>query len=152
MNIRYRPFNASDSEEVALFIQDLYREDPGNRPVSPQKIQKTFDSLTEHPDRGSIVVIERGGERAGYAILVNFWSNEFGGNIVDIDELYVKKEFRSQGIATGFIRYLAENRPGDSVALRLEVTPANNRARQLYEKLGFKRIRNDTLHMELPQG
>lgn len=148
MDIKYRKFKTSDSEAVAELIQNLYREDPGGKPMLPQKIQKTFDSLTQHPDRGTIMVLENEGEVIGYAILINFWSNEFGGNIVDIDELYIKKEFRSQGIGTNFIKYLAENKFGNSVALQLEVTSGNVKARKLYESLGFKLHKNNTYDLE----
>ena len=117
--------------------------------MSVQKIQSTFDSLTKYPDRGSIVVFEYEKEVVGYALLINFWSNEFGGNILNIDELYIKKEWRSQGVGTGFIKYLMSSKPAGAIALQLEVTPGNHKARKLYTKLGFKPRKNDTLTFEL---
>ena len=89
------------------------------------------------------MVFEQGSSTVGYSILINFWSNEFGGNILIIDELFVRKEFRSQGIASQFIQHLAETKFNDSVALQLEVTPDNHRALALYKNLGFKRHKND---------
>ncbi len=148
MNIEYRKFKNSDSDSAAELIQALYREDPSDRPIILPQIKKTFERLCRHPELGCIMIIECGGEIAGYSILINFWSNEFGGNVCFIDELYVKKEFRGKGIAGGFIKYLAEVKFADSVALRLEVTPANKSARKLYEKLGFKPHKNDTLDLE----
>lgn len=149
MNVKYRRFETTDSEAVAGFIQDLYREDPSDRPMSLQKIRDTFDSLTRHPDRGGIIIIEHEKESVGYSILINFWSNEFGGNVNFIDELYIKKEFRGKGIGTNFIKYLAENKFGNAVALRLEVTPNNKKARKLYESIGFKLHKNNTLDLDL---
>ncbi len=149
MNVKYRQFKNGDSDAVAGLIQDLYREDPSDRPMLPQKIAGTFDSLTRHPDRGCIMVLEYENGIIGYSIIINFWSNEFGGNVSFIDELYVKKEFRGRGVGTDFIKYLAENKFGDAVALRLEVTPGNKKARKLYESLGFKSHKNDTLNLEL---
>lgn len=149
MDIKYRPFKTSDSKVVAKLIHALYQEVPGGKQMTPQKIQNSFDSLTKHPDRGTIMVVEHEREIIGYAILINFWSNEFGGNITAIDELYLKKEFRSQGIGTNFIKYLAEKKFGNSVALELEVIPANKKARELYERLGFKLDKNDTFILEL---
>lgn len=149
MNIKYRQFRPSDGEVVAELIQDLYQQDPSDRPMLPQKITATFDSLTSHPDRGCILVIEHENEIAGYSIIINFWSNEFGGNVSFIDELYIKKEFRAKGIGTDFIKYLAENKFGNAVALRLEVTPQNKKARKLYESIGFKLHKNTTLNLDL---
>lgn len=149
MDIKYRKFKNSDSKIVAELIQNLYLEDPSEKPMLIQKIQNTFNSLTKHPDRGTIMVLENEGEIIGYAILINFWSNEFGGNIVNIDEIYIKKEFRSQGIGTNFIKYLAENKFGNSVSLQLEVTVRNTKARKLYESLGFKLHKNNIYDLEL---
>jgi len=149
MDIKYRQFKIQDSEVVAELIQDLYREDPSDRPMLPQKIAKTFDSLTRHPELGCIMIFEYENEIVGYSIIINFWSNEFGGNIGFIDELYVKKEFRCKSIGTNFIKYLAENKFGGAVALRLEVTPDNKKARKLYESIGFKPHKNDTLALDL---
>lgn len=70
------------------------------------------------------------------------------GNIIDIDELYIKKKFHSQGIGTNFIKYLAENKFGTSVAPQLKVTSENTKARKLYESLGFKLHKKDTLTPE----
>lgn len=149
MKVKYRQFKTSDGKVIVEFIKNLYQEDPNGKPMLPQKVKNTFNSLTAHPDRGTIIVLEHEKEIIGYAILINFWSNEFGGNIVDIDELYIKKEFRSQGIGTNFIKYLVETKFNNSVALRLEVTPENTRARKLYESIGFKLHKNDTLTLEL---
>lgn len=149
MDIKYRYFKTSDSKVVAELIHNLYREYPGDKSMLPQKIQNTFDSLSQHPDYGKIMILEHEKEVIGYAMLINFWSNEFGGNIINIDELYIRKEFRSQGIGTNFIKHLVKNKFGNSVALELEVTPSNKRARKLYESLGFKLYKNNTLILEL---
>ena len=149
MKIKYRKFKKTDDKVVAKLIQNLYQEDPDGKAISPAKIKNTFGSLTKHPDRGTVLVFEHKKEIIGYAILINFWSNEFGGNIVDIDELYIKKEFRSQGIGTNFVRYLVKGKVGRPVALRLEVTPSNTRARKLYKSLGFELHKNNTLILEI---
>ena len=144
MSVKYRQFEPSDSEVVTQLIQSLYLEDPGGLTMTPQKIQNTFESFAKHPDRGSIMVLEYDTEVIGYAILVNFWNNEFGGNITNIDELYIKKEFRSQGIGTNFIKFLSKHKPHNSVALQLEVSPQNKKAQKLYKSLGFRLHENAT--------
>lgn len=124
-------------------ILGLYTEDPSDKIVDIQKIERTFEALLNEPTRGTIVVFERGTTPVGYSILINFWSNEFGGNILIIDELFVQKEYRSRGIASQFIQHLVETKFNDSVALQLEVTPNNDRALALYKSLGFKKHKND---------
>jgi len=149
MNVTYKEFKATDGEAVAELIKNLYEEDPGGKQMSDEKIQRTFDQLTEHPDKGTILVLDVEGNIIGYAILINIWSNEFGGNIVNIDELYIKEEFRGKGVGTNFIQYLITNKFAESVALALQVNPENKKARALYEKLGFKKDKSDLLVLDL---
>lgn len=149
MRVNYRQFKPADHETVAEFVKQLYAIDPHGKPMTEEKIKRTFEVLSKDPTRGTIIVIEHGDEIIGYAILINFWSNEFGGNIVNVDELYIKEEFRSQGIGTEFIKHVADTKFSNAVALQLEVTPDNDRAYKLYEKLGFKKHENDMLDLEL---
>lgn len=138
MNITYRQFKTSDKKTVVELIKSLCREDPEGKPVFNEKINKTFNELTKHPDKGTIMIVEVDSKIIGYSILINFWSNEYGGNILDIDELYIKSDYRGKGIGSKFIQYLIDNKFNNSVAVRLETMPSNNKARQLYERIGFK--------------
>lgn len=79
---------------------------------------------------GRAVVLESEGQVSGYALLTSFWSNEFGGEVCLVDELYVKPAARSQGHGTELPRGLmGENSlwPEQTVALALEVRPDNHR-------------------------
>lgn len=149
MKIKYRPIRDSEEEIVSQLIESLYNEDPGIKLMTEDKIRNTFDKLRLTPELGTILVIETDNNIAGYSILINFWSNEFGGNILFIDELYIKKEFRGQGIGTNFIKHLKDTKYNNAVALQLHVTPNNPGARKLYESLGFHRHKNDTLTFDI---
>jgi ribosomal protein S18 acetylase RimI-like enzyme len=90
-----------------------------------------------------------GGVIVGYALLLSFWSNEVGGEICILDELYVDPGHRSRGHVTGLVEALMRGDgpwPGGA-ALELEVSPDNSRARALYEKLGFRNIKNTMMRI-----
>lgn len=129
MNITYRQFKTSDKKAVVELIKSLYREDPEGKLIFDEKINRTFNELTKHPDNGTIMIIEADSKIIGYSILRNFWSNECGGNILDIDELYIKSNYRGKGIGSKFIQYLIDNKFNNSVAVRLETMPSNNKVR-----------------------
>ena len=67
-----------------------------------------------------------------------YWSNEFGGNLLFVDELFVKPESRNRGIGRNFFEYINTERPFAGVVCALEVAPNNDRARRLYASLGFE--------------
>ena len=125
-----------NQEEVTAMIRMLYEEDAAPSTVDPSRFPATVTHFLAHPAAGKIIVFEEAAI-VGYSILIPYWSNEFGGTILFVDELYVKPEARSRGIGRRFFEYLEDEKLDETVALALEVSPANVRARRLYESLGF---------------
>lgn len=139
-----------DGETIVAMCLALYAEDPSEHPMSADRVNRTLGSLREQPTRGQAVVLDVDGQCLGYALLASFWSNELGGEICTIDELYVKPEIRGNGHATTLLRSLSSGDglwPRRPVALELETTPDNVRARSLYRRLGFTDKRNTTLRL-----
>jgi GNAT superfamily N-acetyltransferase len=135
-----REARADDDEAIVRMCGALNAEDPGPHPVPPDHMRRTVAALREAPPRGRVLVLELGDRVCGYALLVSFWSNEAGGEACLVDEVYVEAPHRGQGHTTRLLSDLAakaDKSLPDFVALLLEVTPANDRARRLYERLGF---------------
>jgi GNAT superfamily N-acetyltransferase len=132
-------------EAVAAMMKQLYEEDRSERDVDHSKFPANIEYLVAHPAAGQIVLFCESGEVRGYALLVPYWSNEFGGRLLFVDELFVVAEFRGRGIGRSFFRYLERERPFGPVALALGVNSGNERARRLYESLGFVDLRLATL-------
>jgi ribosomal protein S18 acetylase RimI-like enzyme len=113
-------------------------------------MEATLLALRSQPVRGSALVLEIDGKTVGYALLISFWSNELGGEICNIDELYVSPAARRQGHASALLKGLVNDSPlwlGQPVAFQLEVTPQNAKAKALYSKLGFRVARNTTMRI-----
>jgi ribosomal protein S18 acetylase RimI-like enzyme len=119
--------------------------------VPEAHVRATLAAFRAEPARGRAVVLDAGGEAAGYALLVSFWSNELGGEVCNVDELYVRPAWRGRGHGAALIRALAAGGgpwPRVPVAIELEVSPENPRARALYEGLGFRPVRNAMLRWQ----
>ncbi|MFT3914225.1 MAG: GNAT family N-acetyltransferase [Anaeromyxobacteraceae bacterium] len=141
----WRPARPDEDETVVAMCLALNREDPGTRPVEASQVRRTLAALRADPVRGRAVVLEEDGAARGYALLVSFWSNELGGEVCNVDELWVAPEARGRGQAHALISALQAGTgpwPRVPVAIELEVSPENARARALYEKLGFAPQRN----------
>ena len=123
--------------QVLRMMRELYETDESDLHVAPAHFPQTIDRLLAEPSRGRVMLFERDGMVAGYALLIPYWSNEFGGTVLLVDELFVEQANRGQGIARAFFAFVIADRPFDAVALALEVSPKNARARALYESLGF---------------
>jgi len=137
----WRIATVADDGAVVSMCMALNADDLGPVPVKPEQVLRTLAKLREEPLRGSAVVFEVDGRLAGYALLISFWSNEMGGEVCNIDELYVDERVRGRGLATELIEGLARGEEslwrGQPVALALEVSAQNERARALYARLGF---------------
>ncbi len=145
MSVSYREFEPKDTPILEKMALEFYEEDPTMAKMSVEKVKMTTDSLTSHPDRGNIVMIEADGEIIWYSLLINFWSNEFGGNVLSIDELFIVPPFRWQGIGTNFIQHIIDTKFNNRVCIQLLVSPHNERAKKLYRKIGFTNYRYEQL-------
>lgn len=133
-----------DAKEVLAMMRALYVEDPSAFPVDPSRFPATVEHLLAEPSHGSIIVFKKEAAVCGYAVLIPYWSNEYGGMLLYVDELFVTPAARNLGIAHEFFEFLSQARPFDAVAICLEVSPANLRAQRLYESIGFSCRRNAT--------
>ena len=143
-----RAATVADHAALCAMIVALYAEDPSPCAMTPEKARRTLEALEQEAVRGKAVVLEVSNATAGYALLTSVWSNELGGPICVIDEIYVLPAHRRAGLASWLIDSLRQKWTPwfrDAVAFELEVTPANARAFTLYERLGFRAKGNTTL-------
>ena len=134
----WRLATPEDREEIVSMSLALDREDPGLFPVEAGQVRETLSAFERQPGRGRAVVAEVGDRIAGYALLVPFWSNALGGDVCEVDELYVRPDGRGEGLGSALFAEIDAGRFGSFTATALGVTPGNARARRLYERLGFR--------------
>ena len=135
--------------EFEQMVLALYQEDPPGEEMSFPKIRRTAQELLSHPEKGNINIFCVDDAVVGYAIVIYYWSNEYGGDIASIDEFYVKPPWRGKGIGTSFLEYLAAGNAGILKGIQLEVTPANHKAFTYYSRNGFSPKANRHLFRKL---
>lgn len=131
---------AGDREVFCQLVHTYYAEDHGVE-LNENFSRTTFQTLLQDTTKGQIILFEYEHKVAGYALIIPFWSNEYGGTLATIDELYVLPAARQRGIARYFFQWLKVAQP-DAVGFQLEVQPHNHAALRLYQKLGFERDEN----------
>lgn len=144
--LTFRPMEAKDRKIVSEMIKSLYRA--LNAPdgyMNDQKISATFNQLELSSPAVEINVFEIDNKIVGYAMLFRFWYNEYGGMVLNVDELYVDVAHRNHGIASEYLSTLTR-RNGEHVALSLEVLPENKAAYALYKRTGFSEKETITLY------
>ncbi len=134
----YRMPTPRDLPGLVRLVQAFHREHERGAEITADQVLATVAALSRYKEKGSFFVFEREGEMAGYAILVTSWSNELGGTVLSIDELFVDPAHRRRGVASDFLGLLRKVAPADVKAIQLEVSRANRPALALYRKLGFQ--------------
>lgn len=86
---------------------------------------------------------------AGYGIVTHSFSTEAGGICLWIEDIYIKPEFRGQGMGTAFLRFVEENAGEGTVRLRLEAEPENEKAISVYQNAGYSVLGYTQLVKEL---
>ena len=132
-----RKISASDRETFLAFSRAFYASDAVLHPVPEAYHEATFDEMMRSEDYAIGYLFEQDGKPVGYALLAKTFSQEAGGFVLWIEELYILPEYRSMGLGRAFLNML-RNDPGPGVKrLRLEVEAENWRALRLYKALGF---------------
>jgi GNAT superfamily N-acetyltransferase len=146
-NLCFRSFTQSDESQFIEMNTELFSGDTATLGVLPEShLKSTIDSFFSKDNMVEIYIFDIGGETVGYAVVTWFWSNEFGGKAILLDEILVKHDWRGKGVGSQFIRF-AIDRYKDAAVFMLEVSPGNPKARKLYEIRGFKELK--TRHLFL---
>lgn len=134
MNIR--PLTVADRAVYLELVHAFYHSDAVLHPVPDCYFERTFDELMRSDAYAECYLFETEAGVAGYALLAKTFSQEAGGMVLWIEELYVKESCRSMGIGSAFFAFLEERYP-QICRIRLEVEEENIRARELYRRRGF---------------
>ena len=127
-----------DREAWVAMTKDFYRSPAVLRPVPEENFTRTFGMLTAGSPFVDGFVADCKKQLLGSLLISLEWSNEAGGMVVWIEELYVRPESRGQGIGTALLRHVLAEYSGKVRRFRLETEPENTGAVRLYRKLGFR--------------
>ncbi len=131
-----RALTENDRACYLAMAKTFYESDAVLASVPSSHIEATFDRLMAGTPFADAFILEWEGTIAGYALLAHTWSQEAGGPVVWLEELFVLPEFRSLGLGREFFSYLEEHFP-EARRFRLEVEEENEGAVHLYQKRGF---------------
>jgi len=120
-----------DRMEEALGMMERFYAEVGIE-FQRDRARRALESL---PGFGGWWFLEKDGHRAGYFVLTLGYSLEFGGRYALLDEFFVEKVWRGQGLgASAMPRILEEARAMGAGAIHLE---ADGHVCEFYRRSGF---------------
>lgn len=135
MSVSLIPATEKDCETVIVLSLALAREEG----TSFKGRQETaIELLLGTVEFGRIFLIDESGVKVGYAALSWGFSIEYGGRDGFLDEFYIVKERRGQGIGAAALHLLEKEAFAEGlVALHLEVLKDNKAAADFYHRNGY---------------
>lgn len=136
--MQVRTFKKEDQIEYFQMAEAFYHSDAAVSNLTKGQLKRTFQEIMKDSPYVKGVMICEGASIVGYALLTFSWSCEMDGIVITVDELFVKPNYRSHRYGSKFFKWLETAYDIDDYSYFLEVNPENPRARQLYERLGFR--------------
>ncbi len=129
--------NLSDISELCVMMKDFYAID--FYPFDEKVTTENFAKFINEEKYGDCFKIVFEGQIAGYIILVKYFSFEFGGEILFLDELFVKPEFQGKSLGKKALEFVKNYSVDNNFkVVLLEIENHNDKAKKLYEHYGFQ--------------
>lgn len=144
-----RPITAADEAVYLQMAAEFYSSDAVDHTIPETYLRRTFQTIVSGSPYAAAYLIECGGQTAGYALLAFTWSQEGGGEVVWIEEVYVRPQFRGHGLGRAFFEALRPLYP-QAARFRLEVEAGNTRAKALYRSMGFEDLAYQQMVRDFP--
>ncbi len=132
-------FTLASTVDIATLIElmsEFYAYEGLN--FDQQAAYSTLNLLFEHPAYGCIYLIWINQDIVGYLVLTFGFSLEYCGRDAFVDELYLRENYRRQGIGTQALQFAEQVCRAQGIrALHLEVERKNTTAQTVYRKAGF---------------
>ena len=134
-----RPLTEGDRAVYLEMCREFYHSPAVLHPVPDVYFERTFDQIVSGSPFVKGFLLKKDGVTAGYGLLSVTYSQEAGGEVWWLEELYIRKEFQGQGLGGGFIRYLKSIRPQQVTRFLLELEPDKTGAARLSAREGCYR-------------
>ena len=133
-----RKLTQNDRQLYITMAKEFYHSDAVLHPIPEAHFERTADEAMRSDTYAEIYLFEYEGETAGYGLTAKTFSQEAGGYVWWIEEVYIREQFRSRGLGREFFQYRERSKGQEAARLRLEVEAGNTRAVSLYERLGYE--------------
>ena len=137
MNLRN--VTPDDYREYKEMSNRFYHSDAVNHSIPDAHFDNTFAQAVKQNPAVGLFMLVQDEQIVGYALMAYTFSNEAGGDVAWIEELYMKPEFRGMGYGKQAMQKIIQMHPNVK-RFRLEVTAENRSAIKLYKALGFEEL------------
>lgn len=132
-----RKYSEADRDTVLEMMKEFYKSPAVCHDIPLKNMLTTLDEAQNNSPYMDIYILEYDKKPAGYALNAYTYSNEAGGKVVWIEEIFIRGEYRGKGLGREYLQYIKDNY-GEFARIRLEVEDSNDGATRLYKREGFQ--------------
>ncbi|MFI3209601.1 MAG: GNAT family N-acetyltransferase [Peptostreptococcaceae bacterium] len=138
--MNFRKATLNDIQKIVEFSFNLAKETE-NKELNKEILTKGTENLIKDSSKGIFYVVENNNEIIAQIMTTYEWSDWRNGDFIWIQSVYVKSEYRKQGIFKKMYNEIKEicESSDKYVGLRLYVETENESAKTTYESLGMKK-------------
>ncbi len=141
MNIYIKEAIKEDIREINKLLTDLIQDERQyDENINKNYIVKNYyEQFLGKEDSCLIVAKDENNTVLGYGFgFITDYGNVYDSKIAQLDAVYIKPEYRKNGIARQIIQYFTEwSKKNKVLYIELKVCNDNRKAIELYEKEGF---------------
>lgn len=135
-----RQLHKQDKHDFITMVKEFYTSKAVLEDISEEHILITYNTILQGSPYVQGFIIESAKEMAGYGLICITYSNEAGGLVVWIEELYIRQKFRGAGLGSQFLAFVEATFAAEAKQFRLELTYNNKSAERLYKSVGFSTL------------
>ena len=106
--VLWRKIRPEDREDYIAMADAFYHTDGVIRPIPRTHLEAGFEELMRSEQYAVAYMCELDGETVGYALLAKTFSQEAGGIVLWVEELFIKDAYRDKGLGKAFFDHGAE--------------------------------------------
>jgi GNAT superfamily N-acetyltransferase len=134
--VQIRAAQSSDVTTLCEFVTELLQR--WNAHATQDDARRVYERIVQSPELGVILVAEDKGALCGFAYASFGWRSEFGGETMDLVELFVNHAWRNQGVGQTLLNALLTlARQRNIRRVTCQVHPGNAAIERALEACGF---------------
>jgi len=134
--VEVRPGRAEDVPRICEFAEELLHK--WDARTTARDAQRVYERILQSPELGVILVAEHDAGICGFAYASYAWRSEYGGETMDLVEMFVEHSWRNRGVGRTLIEGLIANARSRGVRrFTSQVHPGNAAIERALELCGF---------------
>jgi GNAT superfamily N-acetyltransferase len=134
--VQIRPARAEDIPQLCEFVEELLHK--WDARTTARDAERVYQRILQSPELGVILVAENEAGICGFAYACYEWRSEYGGETLDLVELFVEHSWRNLGVGRKLLEGLIEHARGRGIRrFTSQVHPGNAAIERALETSGF---------------